>query len=108
VGNAAEQFQLDVWGEVLDGLHLSREAGISPMADGWDVQRALLDFLEGHWQQPDNGLWKVRGRGPGTGPRTRCRGECPDDRAGAGDPGAHRTSAGQEPASARCLLQVPP
>jgi GH15 family glucan-1,4-alpha-glucosidase len=62
VGNAAaEQFQLDVWGEVLDGLHLAREAGIAATADGWDVQRALLDFLEGHWQDPDNGLWEVRG-----------------------------------------------
>ncbi|MGW4942030.1 glycoside hydrolase family 15 protein [Actinoplanes sp. NPDC004185] len=62
VGNAAAgQFQLDVWGEVLDGLHLSREAGIAATDDGWDVQRALLDFLENHWQDPDNGLWEVRG-----------------------------------------------
>ncbi|MEU8662521.1 glycoside hydrolase family 15 protein [Actinoplanes philippinensis] len=62
VGNAAaDQFQLDVWGEVLDGLHLSRQAGIATTADGWDVQRALLDFLEGNWQNPDNGLWEVRG-----------------------------------------------
>ncbi|MEU8816235.1 glycoside hydrolase family 15 protein [Actinoplanes sp. NPDC048796] len=62
VGNAAaNQFQLDVWGEVLDGLHLSRTAGIAPTGDGWDVQRALLDFLEEHWREPDNGLWEVRG-----------------------------------------------
>jgi GH15 family glucan-1,4-alpha-glucosidase len=62
VGNAAaQQFQLDVWGEVLDGLHLSREAGIATTDDGWDLQKALLDFLEGNWQQPDNGLWEVRG-----------------------------------------------
>jgi GH15 family glucan-1,4-alpha-glucosidase len=62
VGNAAaEQFQLDVWGEVLDGLHLGREAGLSSTADAWRLQRALLDFLEGAWDQPDNGLWEVRG-----------------------------------------------
>ncbi|UQU67806.1 glycoside hydrolase family 15 protein [Couchioplanes caeruleus] len=62
VGNAAAgQFQLDVWGEVLDGLHLSRAAGIAATEDGWDVQRALLDFLEGNWRRPDNGLWEVRG-----------------------------------------------
>jgi GH15 family glucan-1,4-alpha-glucosidase len=62
VGNAAaEQFQLDVWGEVLDGLHLSRQAGISAGDDAWDLQRALLDFLEGHWDPPDDGLWEVRG-----------------------------------------------
>jgi GH15 family glucan-1,4-alpha-glucosidase len=62
VGNAAAaQFQLDVWGEVLDGLHLGRAAGIAPTDDAWDVQRALVDYLEGNWQQPDNGLWEVRG-----------------------------------------------
>ncbi|MCW3820036.1 glycoside hydrolase family 15 protein [Micromonospora sp. DR5-3] len=62
IGNAAaEQLQLDVWGEVLDGLHLSREAGIATSEEAWDVQRALLDFLEGNWRQPDNGLWEVRG-----------------------------------------------
>ncbi|GAA5125631.1 glycoside hydrolase family 15 protein [Pseudonocardia adelaidensis] len=62
VGNAAsDQFQLDVWGEVLDGLHLGRMAGIEAEEPGWDRQRALLDFLEGRWDDPDNGLWEVRG-----------------------------------------------
>jgi GH15 family glucan-1,4-alpha-glucosidase len=62
IGNAASaQFQLDVWGETLDGLHLTREAGISAEHDAWDLQRALLDYLEGHWDDPDNGLWEVRG-----------------------------------------------
>ncbi|MCO8277682.1 glycoside hydrolase family 15 protein [Actinoplanes sp. TRM 88003] len=62
VGNAAAgQLQLDVWGEVLDGMHLSREAGIAATDAGWDLQRALLDFLEGNWRQPDNSLWEVRG-----------------------------------------------
>jgi GH15 family glucan-1,4-alpha-glucosidase len=62
VGNAAaEQFQLDVWGEVLDGLHLGREAGLSSTQDAWRLQRALLDFLEGAWDRPDNSLWEVRG-----------------------------------------------
>jgi GH15 family glucan-1,4-alpha-glucosidase len=62
VGNAAaDQLQLDVWGEVLDSLHLSREAGIAATDAGWDLQRALLDFLEGNWRQPDNSLWEVRG-----------------------------------------------
>ncbi|WP_433293754.1 glycoside hydrolase family 15 protein [Actinoplanes sp. CA-030573] len=62
VGNAAAgQLQLDVWGEVLDGLHLAREAGIGATDAAWDLQRALLDYLEGAWRQPDNGLWEVRG-----------------------------------------------
>jgi GH15 family glucan-1,4-alpha-glucosidase len=62
IGNgAAQQFQLDVWGEVLDGLHLGRESGLAVSSDSWDLQRALMDFLEGHWDEPDNGLWEVRG-----------------------------------------------
>ena len=62
IGNAAaDQLQLDVWGEVLDGLHLSREAGIAGTDTAWDLQRALLDHLEGAWRQPDNSLWEVRG-----------------------------------------------
>jgi GH15 family glucan-1,4-alpha-glucosidase len=62
VGNAASgQFQLDVWGEVLDGLHQTRLAGIDAEETAWDLQRALLDFLEGHWDDPDNSLWEVRG-----------------------------------------------
>ena len=62
IGNGAhDQHQLDVWGEVLDGLHVGRESGLAPSADGWQLQRALMDFLEGHWDEPDNGLWEVRG-----------------------------------------------
>ena len=62
VGNAAAaQFQLDVWGEVLDGLHYSRTSGLTPTEDAWSLQKALLDFLEGHWDSPDNSLWEVRG-----------------------------------------------
>jgi GH15 family glucan-1,4-alpha-glucosidase len=62
VGNAAaEQFQLDVWGEVLDGLHLGRQAGLHSTPDAWQLQCALMDFLEGAWDRPDNSLWEVRG-----------------------------------------------
>jgi GH15 family glucan-1,4-alpha-glucosidase len=62
VGNAAAaQFQLDVWGEVLDGLHLGRTAGLHSTPDAWRLQCALLDFLEGAWDRPDNSLWEVRG-----------------------------------------------
>jgi GH15 family glucan-1,4-alpha-glucosidase len=62
VGNAAaSQFQLDVWGEVLDGLHLARLEGLHNDDEAWGLQQALLDYLEGAWQHPDNGLWEVRG-----------------------------------------------
>jgi GH15 family glucan-1,4-alpha-glucosidase len=62
VGNAAaDQFQLDVWGTVLEGLHVARESGLAPSDDAWDLQRALMNHLEGHWQDADRGLWEVRG-----------------------------------------------
>lgn len=61
-GNAAaDQLQLDVWGEVLDGLSLTRNALLHDADDSWDIQIALMDHLEGAWQQPDNGLWEMRG-----------------------------------------------
>ncbi|MGH3423558.1 MAG: glycoside hydrolase family 15 protein [Nocardioidaceae bacterium] len=63
IGNAASgQLQLDVWGEVLDSLHLSRTSGLEPDDHAWDLQRALLDYLEGNWTRKDSGIWE--GRGP--------------------------------------------
>ena len=62
LGNAAaKQFQLDVYGEVMDTLHLARAAGLPPEPEAWKVQVALLKFLEAHWERPDQGLWEVRG-----------------------------------------------
>ena len=62
IGNAAsDQLQLDVWGETLDGLALARESGLAPVDDAWDLQVALMEHLEGAWDQPDNGLWEMRG-----------------------------------------------
>ena len=62
VGNAAsQQFQLDVYGEVMDTLHLARCAGLEPEPHAWQIQLVLLKFLESHWQQPDEGIWEIRG-----------------------------------------------
>ncbi len=62
VGNAAsEQFQLDVYGEVMDTLHLARAAGLEPEPHAWQIQLALMKFLETHWRQPDEGIWEIRG-----------------------------------------------
>jgi GH15 family glucan-1,4-alpha-glucosidase len=62
VGNAAsDQFQLDVYGEVLDALHLDRCSGLSAREDAWSAQRMLLDVLAKSWQDPDQGLWEMRG-----------------------------------------------
>ena len=57
LGNAAhDQLQLDVFGEVLDLLHTQRRSG-----DGWDLERGLVAHLETVWQEPDEGIWEVRG-----------------------------------------------
>jgi GH15 family glucan-1,4-alpha-glucosidase len=62
IGNAAVgQRQLDVYGEVIDALSLGRAAGIGFDRHAWALQRALLDFLEKNWDQPDEGIWEVRG-----------------------------------------------
>jgi GH15 family glucan-1,4-alpha-glucosidase len=62
IGNAAhQQYQLDVYGEVLDAMHQTRRAGIRENHDTWAVQRAILDFLESGWRDPDEGIWEVRG-----------------------------------------------
>jgi GH15 family glucan-1,4-alpha-glucosidase len=62
VGNAASrQFQLDVYGEVMDTLHLARMSGLDPEPAAWQVQLALLKFLESHWMLPDDGIWEIRG-----------------------------------------------
>ena len=62
VGNAAvNQFQLDVYGEVMDTLHLGRHIGLESDEMAWDFQRALLEFLESNWREPDEGIWEIRG-----------------------------------------------
>lgn len=62
VGNlASQQFQLDVYGEVMDTLHLARAAGLEAEPAAWDIQVALLKFLETAWRRPDAGIWEIRG-----------------------------------------------
>ena len=62
VGNAAsQQFQLDVYGEVMDCLHQARRSGVPEDPSAWALQVALMEFLEVHWREPDEGIWEVRG-----------------------------------------------
>ena len=62
VGNAAAgQFQLDVYGEVADALYLGVRSGVPPDEDAWAIQSKLMDYLESQWDQPDEGIWEVRG-----------------------------------------------
>jgi GH15 family glucan-1,4-alpha-glucosidase len=63
VGNAAaQQLQLDVYGELADVLHRARQASLAPMDAGWALQCALLDHLEKVWRKPDHGIWETRGK----------------------------------------------
>ncbi|HEY6597371.1 MAG TPA: glycoside hydrolase family 15 protein [Asanoa sp.] len=62
IGNAAaEQFQLDVYGEVMDALHQARKAGLQRDEAAWELQMHLMEFVEHHWDTPDEGIWEVRG-----------------------------------------------
>lgn len=62
VGNAASgQFQLDVYGELMESMHNARRAGIVPGEAAWSLQRHLVDYVVEHWTEPDEGIWEVRG-----------------------------------------------
>jgi GH15 family glucan-1,4-alpha-glucosidase len=61
-GNGAVgQRQLDVYGEVMDTLWMARAHGLDPDESAWHMQRRLMEWLEGGWKEPDEGLWEVRG-----------------------------------------------
>jgi GH15 family glucan-1,4-alpha-glucosidase len=62
IGNAAAgQLQLDVYGEVLDTFYVARRAGLSSNDASWALECALIAHLETIWDQPDDGIWEVRG-----------------------------------------------
>jgi GH15 family glucan-1,4-alpha-glucosidase len=62
IGNAASrQLQLDVYGEVMAALHLSRRVGLAYEQASWALQRNLMEYLETIWNEPDEGIWEVRG-----------------------------------------------
>jgi GH15 family glucan-1,4-alpha-glucosidase len=63
VGNAASrQLQLDVYGEVMDTMHVARAAWLEPAPTAWRIQVALLECLESKWREPDEGVWETRGK----------------------------------------------
>ena len=62
IGNAAaEQLQLDVYGEVIGATHQARRGSSQNPKYGWPVQRAMVEHLETIWNQADEGMWEVRG-----------------------------------------------
>jgi GH15 family glucan-1,4-alpha-glucosidase len=61
VGNDAHrQFQLDVYGEVMDSFHAARTAGIPTAEPAWELETSIVDFVCEHWREPDEGIWEVR------------------------------------------------
>jgi GH15 family glucan-1,4-alpha-glucosidase len=62
IGNGAvAQKQTDVLGEVMAALALARRSGNPDSRFSWALQRTLVDGLAEHWDEPDNGLWEIRG-----------------------------------------------
>ena len=62
IGNAAySQFQLDVFGEILDATHQAWKLGVPHSDDAWRIDTALVTYLESAWREPDEGIWEVRG-----------------------------------------------
>ncbi|MFJ9810300.1 glycoside hydrolase family 15 protein [Streptomyces sp. NPDC101158] len=61
-GNAAVgQFQLDIYGEVLNTLYSAVRAGVAIDGQVWSLMAALLEYVDKHWREPDEGIWEVRG-----------------------------------------------
>ena len=62
IGNGAyDQLQIDVYGELMDALHVGRKSMLEPSHTSWRFQKVLLTDLEGKWREPDEGIWEVRG-----------------------------------------------
>jgi GH15 family glucan-1,4-alpha-glucosidase len=62
IGNAAhEQFQLDVYGELMDSFEQARKGGLASTDSGWEMQRTLLAHVAEIWDKPDSGIWESRG-----------------------------------------------
>ncbi len=62
IGNGAySQFQLDVYGEVLDSAHLYRVLGGEMDPSYWEYLQRVVGFVIDHWREPDEGIWETRG-----------------------------------------------
>ncbi len=62
IGNAAsEQLQLDVFGEIMDALHVARKIGLAHLSTDWSLQCCALEHLAAIWRLPDDGIWEMRG-----------------------------------------------
>ncbi len=61
VGNAAyDQLQIDVYGELMDALHVGRKFQLEPSQEAWNFQQTMLENLKRKWPRPDKGIWEIR------------------------------------------------
>ena len=58
---AADQFQLDIYGELFDAVYLSNKYQAPISYDFWRRLRAYANWVADNWQRPDNGIWEMRG-----------------------------------------------
>src|SRR5689334_4554112 len=74
IGNgAAEQLQLDIYGEALDSMFVAIKGGLPLPYQGWTAIRGVLDWLADNWDQDEEGIWETRGgRQPFTYGRVMC------------------------------------
>ncbi|WP_316190760.1 glycoside hydrolase family 15 protein [Bradyrhizobium sp. SZCCHNS2096] len=64
IGNAAHaQLQIDVFGELIDAFHQARMAKLKLYDGTWALECAVLDHLTDVWDEPDHGIWEIRGDG---------------------------------------------
>ena len=62
IGNgAADQLQLDIYGEAMDSIYFGEQRGLRIGHDGWTRVCEVLDWLTEHWDQPEEGIWETRG-----------------------------------------------
>jgi GH15 family glucan-1,4-alpha-glucosidase len=62
IGNgAADQLQLDIYGEAMDSIYLGDQSGLTIGHKGWLAVRDMLDWLTDNWDQPEEGIWETRG-----------------------------------------------
>ena len=61
IGNgAADQLQLDIYGEAMDAMYLADTHGVQAAHQGWRDIARMIDWVCDNWDQPDEGIWETR------------------------------------------------
>jgi GH15 family glucan-1,4-alpha-glucosidase len=62
IGNgAADQLQLDIYGEAMDSIYQADSRGLGAAHQGWMALTRIIDWVCEHWDQPEEGIWETRG-----------------------------------------------